>query len=263
MAVFKSLRGISGSAALALGTLGALSGAAPAAAADTDYAEEGTIPDVTYPAIAERGAAAKDFVPQGWTIETEQKGDLNKDGRPDLALVVRMNDPANVLVNSGMGDSPFNTNPRILVVGFGQTDGSYRRVVANHAFIPRRDNPVQADFYSGLSIKQGLLRVDFENFMSAGGWGAWTATYAFRWQGKNFVLVGYDRSEVQRNSGETLDFSVNYLTGKRKTAKGSIESEKPGKAVWTKEKRHVPITLDAIPDGMGWHPDYPDGYPDK
>ena len=82
----------------------------------------------------------------------------------------------------------------------------------------------------------------------------------FRWQGQAFLLAGYDRSEVQRNSGETRDISVNYLTGKRKTVKGSIADDKPGRAVWTREKPHAPIMLDAIPNGMEWDPDHPDGY---
>ena len=258
----RSLRGSIGWTALALGMVMPVA-AVPAMAATYDGGDPDSMPAVTYPVVAETGATAKDFIPAGWVLETEQRGDLNKDGRADLALVVRMNDPANVLTNEGMGDNPFDTNPRMLVAALAEADGRYRRVLANHTLIRRRDNPVEDDIYKGMTIAQGLLRISLTNFMNAGGWGTWNGTYAFRYQGQEFVLVGYDRSFLHRGSGETIDISINYLTRQRKTVTGSIEDTKPGKPVWSREKPLAPITLESIPDGMMWHPDYPDGYPDE
>ena len=221
------------------------------------------VPDVTYPTVARTATSAQGFVPAGWVLEKQVTGDLNGDGRADLALVLHMNNPANVLRTSGLSDeNTFDTNPRILAVAVAQGNG-YRRVLANHTLIRRRDNPVEDDIYKGMTIAQGLLRISLTNFMNAGGWGTWNGTYAFRYQGQEFVLVGYDRSFLHRGSGETIDISINYLTRQRKTVTGSIEDTKPGKPVWSREKPHAPITLESIPDGMMWHPDYPDGYPDE
>ena len=77
MTVVLSLRSLTTGATFVLGAFGAMAGMASPAAAETYDAQAGNIPAVSYPAIAESGGKAQDFVPQGWSVETEKTGDLN------------------------------------------------------------------------------------------------------------------------------------------------------------------------------------------
>lgn len=218
------------------------------------------LPPVSYPALAATADTMFDFIPEGWAMESQKQGDLNNDGKDDFAAILRMRDPVNMVTGPWLGE-PFDTNPRLLLVAFRERDGLFRRVVANHVLIPRRDNPMQEDPLREIAIKRGVLTLTLENFMNAGGWGTWNATYAFRWQAPHFALIGYDRHYLARNSGESEDISVNYLTHRRKTVKGRADED--GEAVsWSTEARRAPITLEGIGNAMQWHPDYPDGYPD-
>ena len=144
------------------------------------------IPAVAYPDLQRSGAAAEDFVPAGWTIERRAAGDLDRDGRADLALVLRMQDPRNVLRHDRLGENPFDTNPRILAVAFGTADGRYRLALQNRRLIPRRDYPTVSDPFheedSQFEIARGALRLSLYRFMSAGGWDMGPTTFTLRWQ---------------------------------------------------------------------------------
>ena len=67
-----------------------------------------------------------------------------------------MNDPANVLSHDGLGNNPFDTNPRILAVAFRENAGvRYRLQLQNHALIARRVNALDE-----LSLRIALERVE-------------------------------------------------------------------------------------------------------
>jgi hypothetical protein len=233
----------------------ALGGAGSPAAA-----QEPVIPAVTYPSLPKRAASAEGFVPQGWLLEAQASGDLNGDEIADLALVLRQNDPKNVIENTELGESPFNTNPRLLAVAFRSGPaGQYALQLANHTLIPRRENPSQADAFGeesgGIAIKRGGLEVTLQLFMTAGGWDMFTATHKFRYRNGRFELVGYDRSGVHRASGKTHDVSANYITRKMKLSTGHISSDDPAKVTWKTLPRRAPLTLDAIGDGLAFDPE--------
>lgn len=215
-------------------------------------------PPVTYPEIVEIAGTAFDFVPEGWAIEKLAWGDLNRDGKDDFAAVLRMRDPANVIANPLLGEDPFDTNPRILLAAFRLDEDHFRRVLSDHVLIPRREMPAQEDSFDDLAIDRGVLHVELENFMSAGGWTTWTASYAFRWQAPRFVLIGYDRHELKRNTGESEDISINYLTRRRKTVTGQMDDTRQSVA-WSFERQETPIALETIGNGLDWHPDHPAG----
>ena len=59
--------------------------------------EEGEAPPVTYPDLAETGDDAASFVPTGWVLEKEIRGELNKDGADDLVMVRHDTYAANLL----------------------------------------------------------------------------------------------------------------------------------------------------------------------
>jgi hypothetical protein len=225
------------------------------------FALQDDLPPVRYPALPASATSVQGFVPHGWTLESSEAGDLDGDGRPDLAFALHMADPANVLKNEGgFCGEMIDSNPRILGVALAQPGSGYRLVVQNHSLVPRRDNACADDWFAadgemggGLAIKRGAMVVTLGRFMSAGGWGMGRTAFTLRWQGNALRLIGFDMENTQRNSGETASLSINYLTRKVRTAHGTIESDAE-KVRWTVLPGKDLPTIDAIGDGLEYDP---------
>lgn len=220
-------------------------------------AQELVIPKVTYPALPKEGATADAFVPKGWKLERQQRGDLNKDGQDDLLLLLRMDDAKNILKNDGLGQNPFDTNPRVLAVAFGSGAGKpFTLVLEDHALIARTEDPVMEDPVGdegAVAIERGTLKVTLSLFSSAGSWSAGNSTFRFRHGLRGFELIGYDRVSTQRNTGEVEEISINYLTGKVRISTGTIEDDKL-KDKWRKIPKKKLLLLEAIGDGLAFDP---------
>lgn len=191
--------------------------------------DESGYPDVRYPGLQASGATVDAFVPKGWNIEQQSRGDLNKDGRDDAVLVLRMLDKTNVVKNDGLGPDEFDTNPRMLAVLFADATG-YRLAVEDHALIPRPDNPVMDDYLGGgdaVQVRRGGFSVTLHAWASAGSWSTSNTTFTFRHQDGCFRLIGYDHGGLHRGSGETNSISINYSTRKAVLETGSMESDVP------------------------------------
>jgi hypothetical protein len=212
-------------------------------------------PEVTYPRLPAHGATVADFVPRGWRIEFQSKGDLDKDGHDDVVLVLRMDDPANIVENEGLGASEFDTNPRLLAVLFAG-DAGYRLALQDHALIPRPDNPVMADYLEGgdaVSVRRGAFTVRLHSWASAGSWSMGNTTFTFRYQDGCFRLIGYDTTSIHRGSGETWESSLNFPAGKAVFKHGSIESDALETKVRAISRRAMPCLQD-IGSGFEYDP---------
>lgn len=178
-----------------------------------------------YPAVAETGTKATDFIPQGWKTLGEAKGDLNGDKIPDAALAVIGTDSKFITKNEGLGTETFDTNPRMLIVLFGTKDG-FKLAEKSNSFIAAADSPTMEEPFDSVEIKNGVLQVKQHIFMNAGGWGTSNYTYKLRYQNGEFALVGADITSVQRNTGEMESRSYNFLTRKVKIGKGRTDSDR-------------------------------------
>lgn len=219
-------------------------------------AQEDDMPPVSYPALPSQAVEAAGFVPDGWQVERTQAGDLDGDGRNDLLLVLRMHDPANLIARDDSGDETFDTNPRMLAIAFAQPAGGYRLVLQDHALIPRADNFSADDYLDGedaVEIRDGRVFVRLHWWLSMGGWGTSNTTYTFRWQDGCVRLIGYDLDDLQRNSGETVSTSINYLTGKVRIDTGSIEDDRT-RTRWAKLPSKTTKCLQDIGDGFEFDP---------
>lgn len=213
------------------------------------------LPPAVIPSIVATAPDAASFVPRGWRLELRAAGDLDADGRADLALLLRGDDPA-LRIPAPMCDDPFDTNPRLLVIAFAAPGGGYRRVVANARLVPRRENPCEMDWIEegALGIGRGGVSLHLHRMMSMGGWAAGTTRFTFRWRDDALRLIGWDYTYVARNSGATAGIGINYLTRRVRTETGGIDSDR-GAVRWSTIAPAPLLTIDQIGDGLAFDPD--------
>jgi hypothetical protein len=160
------------------------------------------------------GTSTAVFIPRGWRIEKQINGDLNRDQRPDAALVLVRNKPAH--------DDADNPTPRARALVLALRDGkSWRRAGFNNSvLLGTRDGGA---FYGvvetpvNVSIQKGVVIVNQE----AGSREVSETTYRFRFDQtqKRFALIGYDQTTRDRATGNVATTSINFLTGRKKITK--------------------------------------------
>ena len=182
-------------------------------------------------------------------------------GRDDLLLVLRMDVAANVIENEGLGGPDLDTNPRMLAVAFASADGAgYRLALQDHTLVPRAHSPVTEDYLSemgSVSIGRGAFKVALHSFASAGSWSMGNTALTFRYQDGCFRLIGHDRYSVHRASGEMVNTSVNYLTGKARLAQGNVDSDDEDIA-WRRLPARPLQCLQAVGNGFDFDPGVPE-----
>lgn len=223
--------------------------AVPAGAQD-----DGDAPTVRWPALPHAARGADGFAPPGWVVRERRTGDLDGDGRPDLLMILQQRAAANVL--RGTGGERFDTNPRLLVVARG-VSGGYRLLLSNRTLIPRHlhgnlDDPFGDS--ARLVIRRGSFIVPLHLFANMGGWTTFERDFTFRIVGGRAVLIGFDEQRTQRNTGEMVATSINYLTGARLVATGSVEDDRPAPPIRTSQPRRPLLTIEQVGDGMAFEP---------
>ena len=179
----------------------------------------------------QKAKTVNDFIPKGWKKILTTNGDLNKDKLEDTVIVIEKEDKKNIKKNDGFGSEELNLNPRILLVLFKQKDGTYILASKNDkGFIKSEgndDNPALMDTLDDIIIKNNVLKIVFNYFMSAGSWWTSTNVYIFRFQNNVLELIGYESNAYMRNTGEEEGTSINFSTNKAKiTTGGNIFEEK-------------------------------------
>ena len=169
-------------------------------------------------------AAYPQSLTRGWEIAQEAHGDLDGDGRAEAVLVIHQNDPQFVKENDSLGAQRLDLNPRALLILKREGEG-WRQLARTDTLVPPAgslDAPCLADPLEdgGVAIVDGVLSVAFHYWLSCGSYGVTTRDYKFRLQEGRFRLIGFDRLEFSRASGRGDEVSINYLTGRRKSATG-------------------------------------------
>jgi hypothetical protein len=109
--------------------------------------------DFKPPAIPASGKNAEAFVPQGWEINSQATGDLNKDKLPDLVLALAL--------SAAEKSDSYNDSwdlPRLLVILFKRKAGGYSRAaVSAKAIMCRGCGGVMGDPFDELSVTRGTV----------------------------------------------------------------------------------------------------------
>ncbi|SDG05654.1 hypothetical protein SAMN05421827_10368 [Pedobacter terrae] len=211
-----------------------------------------------HPQIPKTGTNINAFVPKGWKIIYRAKGDLNKDHLPDEAIIIQNTNPKNIIKNDGMGSDQLNVNPRMLLVLF-KTSGNYSLQAQNTNFIPTEndaENTCLADPLQetgAISIKNGVLILSYQYWLSCGSYGVSNVDYTFRFQNQKMELIGFQTGEYSRSSGEENITSINFSTRKKsETSGGNMFSDKTNKpkTVWKKFNWGRLFTLDEMTEEL-------------
>jgi len=212
-----------------------------------------------YPPLRKEAIKCEDFVPQNWQIISKATGDLNNDRAPDCVLVIKGANAKFLNKNDGLGTEIYDTNPRILVILFKNAGKNlYELAKQSNSFIVMPDSPTMSEPFQEAAIKNGVLQLNFEQWSSAGSWSASQTSYKFRFQNGDFVLIGADKTESERNTGETETRSYNFLTKKVRVETGNFSSDKKGKVKWKAYRLEKLKTFDTFKAPFSWEiePDY-------
>ena len=201
--------------------------------------------------LPDRIAGADAAVPPGWRQEVVARGDLDGDGRPDLALLLRGDDPG--LARTGSGGRQVDDNPRVLAVYFAEKGGGYRLAVQDRRLVPAgietAHDPITGIAGGGVTIVRGLLQVSLGTFGSSVG----SDTFSFRWQKDRFVLTGYDSISTSRTTNTVTEDSYNYLTARHRHSVERTSDAAP-EVGWNDLPRRRGEALSEIGDGLAFDP---------
>jgi len=212
-----------------------------------------------YPSLEKYGQKIEDFVPKNWKLVTKAFGDLNGDKIQDGVVVVKGNNREFINKNDGLGVPEFDTNPRMLIILFGGDAGKrYEIAEQSNSFIIIPESPTMAEPFKSAKIKNGVLQLDFEQWSSAGSWGATEMSYKFKYLNGEFVLIGADKTESMRNTGETETRSYNFLTNRMSITTGNFAGKAKPKTRWKTFRVKESKTFRTFREPFGWEiePDY-------
>ncbi|HTH57755.1 MAG TPA: hypothetical protein VL728_17030 [Cyclobacteriaceae bacterium] len=141
------------------------------------------------------------LLPPNWTVFKEAKGDLNKDGLDDLAIIVESS------VANEDGEKPRAL--RILLKN-NKVDNTYTLEGRSDKVIYGAESGgMLGDPFAGMEIKNNVLEIDFYG----GAREKWATThrYWYRANDRAFYVIGATFSNISDETTETFDY--NLFTG--------------------------------------------------
>lgn len=157
---------------------------------------------------------ARPFVPKGWTLETLSQGDLDGDGKADMAMVL-LQRGASTSEEFAEIDSSFRPVSRCLLVALANRKGKgFRKVSESCQIIPDHNHPWQMDPFQSIGVRDGRLLVRTVNAMTMGSWFAGFDNLSFRWDGSDLRLETSYRSYFHRSLGTGSSLDADYRLGR-------------------------------------------------
>lgn len=173
--------------------------------------------------IKSSGNSLEDFIPKDWKLISKVQGDLNKDKLKDIAAVIEY--------SGEYVDNDYTEfgQPRIFFVIFQKKDGTYKlSVQSDHLIMKAKEGGVYGDPFEGMEYRRGTVVV---SLYGGSNW-RWGYTYIFRFQNKDWYLIGKTEVSEYTLTGESTTVDINCLTSKKittsidKNGKKKIETQK-------------------------------------
>jgi hypothetical protein len=155
------------------------------------------------------------FVPHGWKIEEQLRGDLDGDSIADYVLKL-VEDKA-----EKTSEGYATERGRALVVALQKAESKLTRAAVAAKLL--QCTLCGGSFYgvsespADVAIEKGVIVVDFDH----GGSDLSNLTFRFRYDPATakFILIGFDYADADRRTAKVISESTNYVTGVRKTSR--------------------------------------------
>ena len=182
------------------------------------------------------GTTIQELVPATWKI-TEATGDLDGDGIADLAIIATPDFKEHLKVRED--GYVYNFNQPILAIYRGHAKGGYSLWKRYDKAVAGNENEYNFIDHSLSITSRKVLKIGIERFSSAGSYTSGKSDYLFRYQNGDFFLIGEDNEEMSRTTGEVVNVSKNYLTGKqcRTVSAAFLDSDIRPSEKWSTFKR--------------------------
>jgi len=155
---------------------------------------------------------ARPFVPKGWKLETASQGDLDGDGKKDLAMVLLTESDPDEIDET---EPDFKVTSRCVLVALANRQGKgFHKVAESCTLIPDHSDPRQMDPLLELSVEGGRLRIRTVQGMLMGSWFAGFDNLAFAWDGHGLRLEKAYSSSFHRALGTGSSLDADYRLGR-------------------------------------------------
>ena len=150
-----------------------------------------------------------DFIPKDYDTLATVRGDLNKDSKEDIAMV---------LINKNESNFEMNKEPaRLLIILFKNKNGYALATSSNKAILCKHCGGVFGDPFDNINIQNNIL---FIEHYGGSSW-RWSYTHKFHFQNNNFYLISQSSTysnannycdQLDENAGLNLE-ETNFTTG--------------------------------------------------
>ena len=189
-------------------------------------------------------ADPEEFIPDGYVLFSGCEGDLNKDGKPDVVLMIKGTEKSKWVDDECRGR--LDRNRRGLIILFKRKNG-YEQILRNDTcFSSENEDGGIADAPElELEISKNTLQIYFGH----NRYGYWN--YIFRYQNNDFELIGYYHNRCIRYVtyyNLDINFSTRTRVYEENLNADDNEKEEHYKVTESKIKRRKLIKLSEIAD---------------
>ena len=186
----------------------------------------------------------KAFVPKGYSLFQQYKGDLNKDGKPDVVLMIKGTEKSKWVDDENRGR--LDRNRRGLIILFKRKNG-YEQILRNDTCFSSENE--DGGIYDAPELELYIIKNTLHIYFAHGRYGCWN--YIFRYQNNDFELIGYYHNRCIRcvtYYNLDINFSKRTRVYEENLNADDDEKEERFKVTKSKIRRKKLIKLSEIAD---------------
>ena len=186
----------------------------------------------------------KAFVPKGYSLFQQYKGDLNKDGKPDVVLMIKGTEESKWGDDENRGR--LDRNRRGLIILFKRKNG-YEQILRNDTCFSSENE--DGGIYDAPELELYIIKNTLHIYFAHGRYGCWN--YIFRYQNNDFELIGYNHTRCIRcvtYYNLDINFSKRTRVYEENLNADDDEKEERFKVTKSKIRRKKLIKLSEIAD---------------